>query len=401
MLNEAFQGRRVLVTGHSGFKGSWLARWLHRLGAEVCGYALKPCTQPNHWEAQGLKGVRSILGDIRDQDTLLACFREFQPEVVFHLAAQPLVRQSYRDPVETYSTNVMGTLQVFEACRAVESVRAIVNVTSDKCYENKEWLWGYRENEPMGGFDPYSASKGCSELLTASYRNSYFDPDQYGQTHQTLMASCRAGNVVGGGDWSEDRLIPDLIRSTTSGQPVSIRCPQAIRPWQHVLEPLHGYMKVACELLKGQVSYATAWNFGPQEESSVSVENIAKYSQHCWDAIRYNVTPHADHPHEATWLMLDSSKARIELHWSPVWNWQETLDRTIQWYRQFHKDRVINTEVDLDTFERELKKKHAKTERTQCIEAADSRTDSGILSLGSKRGQRALRTRPDTDSLRR
>jgi CDP-glucose 4,6-dehydratase len=360
MLNRvAFHGRRVLVTGHTGFKGSWLALWLHRLGAEVCGYSLGSPTQPCHWDALALKDVRSVQGDIRDQDRLHRCCREFQPELVFHLAAQPLVRRSYRDPVETFSTNVMGTLHVFEVCRAIESVRAIMNVTSDKCYENQEWLWGYRENDPMGGFDPYSASKGCSELLTASYRNAYFHPDQFGTAHHTLVASCRAGNVVGGGDWADDRLVPDLVRSVTSGQPVSIRSPQAIRPWQHVLEPLHGYLKVACELLEGRVSYATAWNFGPQDESSVSVEAIAQYSQRCWDAIRYDIVPQVNQPHEATCLKLDSSRARQQLHWYPVWTWQKTLDRTIQWYKQYYDNKVLNTETDFDEYEREMYRQHA------------------------------------------
>jgi len=281
MFNNIYKNKKVLITGHTGFKGSWLALWLKELGAEVIGYALKPPTTPSHYELLTQQptdnlNIISIEGDIRNYIKLNEIFQSYKPEIVFHLAAQPLVRYSYINPVETFETNVMGTINVFEACRNCESVRAIVNITSDKCYENKEWVWGYRESDPMGGYDPYSASKGCAELVTSAYRNSFFTPS-YPLTDsppRVLLASARAGNVIGGGDWADDRLIPDIMRATAKNESVIIRNPKATRPWQHVLEPLSGYLLLGQKLLEGRKEFAGGWNFGPDDESNITVENL-------------------------------------------------------------------------------------------------------------------------------
>ncbi len=353
MFGRIYQGKRVLLTGHTGFKGSWLAFWLQRLGAEVCGYALPAPTEPSHWNLLNL-GMRSELADIRNFQTLEKVFREFQPEIVFHLAAQPLVRASYRDPVETWSTNVMGTLNVFEACRKAESVRAVVNVTSDKCYENREWERGYREDDAMGGYDPYSASKGCSELLTASYRNSYFNNDAFGKKHQTLLASCRAGNVIGGGDWAEDRLVPDIMRAVAAGQPVEIRNPHATRPWQHVLEPLGGYLLVGQRLLEGKSDAATGWNFGPADEADLSVREVVENIKRYWSRIDYRLAQTADAPHEAHLLKLDCTKAREQLGWHPVWDSAATFEKTVGWYREFYETGTLATESDLAEYTKQI-----------------------------------------------
>ena len=275
MFRGVYKGKKVLVTGHTGFKGSWLSLWLIKLGAKVIGYALEPPTNSNHFELLNLDMV-SIIGDIRDRDRLNAIFKKYKPEVVFHLAAQPLVRYSYINPVETFETNVMGTINVFEACRITESVKAIVNITSDKCYENKEWIWGYRESDPLGGYDPYSASKGCAELVTSSYRKSFFNPEDYSKKHNTLLASARSGNVIGGGDWGKDRLIPDIVRAISKNEKLYIRNPKATRPWQHVLEPLSGYLFLGQMLLEGKTEFADAWNFGPNEGCHTDVETVVK-----------------------------------------------------------------------------------------------------------------------------
>ena len=349
MFADVYRNRRVLVTGHTGFKGSWMACWLQQLGAEVCGFSLPAPSDPSHWELLKLD-MHSEIGDIRDPDALQKVFADFQPEIVFHLAAQPLVRDSYKIPVETFSTNVMGTLNVFEACRAVGSVRAIVNVTTDKCYENREWVWGYREIDPMGGYDPYSSSKGCSELLSASYRNSYFNNEKYGKSHQTLLATCRAGNVIGGGDWAVDRLVPDIMRSVAEGRRVEIRNPTATRPWQHVLEPLGGYLTVGQRLFEGAIDCASAWNFGPSDEGSISVGEVVKHVKRHWDCIEYHLASVADAPHEANLLKLDCSKAHALLGWSPVWDSTETFKRTVNWYREFYEDGRLATYDDLNLY---------------------------------------------------
>ncbi len=356
MFDGFYKNKKVLLTGHTGFKGSWLAYWLQQLGADVCGYSLDAPTTPSHWNMLKLD-VRSEVADIRDFQTLEKVFRDFQPEIVFHLAAQPLVRASYRDPVETYSTNVMGALNVFEACRKTESVRGIINVTSDKCYENREWERGYHEDDAMGGHDPYSSSKGCSELLTASYRNSYFNPADFGLKHQTLLASCRAGNVIGGGDWAEDRLIPDMMRAVAAGNPVEIRNPHATRPWQHVLEPLGGYLLVGQKLLEGKSEFSKGWNFGPTDEASLSVGDVVGQIKKNWDKIEVRVAENQEAPHEASLLKLDCTKAREQLGWHPVWNAEATFKKTVDWYRAFYENQEINTELDLQSYQSEWNKK--------------------------------------------
>jgi CDP-glucose 4,6-dehydratase len=294
--------------------------------------------------------MHSEIADIRDPQALGRAFGKFQPEIVFHLAAQPLVRASYRDPVETYSTNVMGTLNIFEACRKTESVRAVINVTSDKCYENREWTRGYCEEDAMGGHDPYSSSKGCSELLTASYRNSYFNNAEFGKKHQTLLASCRAGNVIGGGDWAEDRLIPDIMRAVAADKPVEIRNPGATRPWQHVLDPLGGYLLVGRRLLEGNFGAASGWNFGPADEADLSVCEVVENIKRCWNRIEYRLAQTADAPHEAHLLKLDCTKAREQLGWHPVWNSMSTFERTVGWYREFYENGTLMTEADLTVY---------------------------------------------------
>jgi len=350
MFGGVYSGKRVLLTGHTGFKGSWMACWLQRMGAEVCGCALPPPTLPSHWNLLQLD-MRSEMMDIRDGRQLQKLLSEFRPEIVFHLAAQPLVRASYRDPVETWSTNVMGTLNVFEACRKTESVRAIINVTSDKCYDNREWDRGYHEEDAMGGFDPYSASKGCSELLTASYRNSYFNNTSFGQAHQTLLASCRAGNVIGGGDWAEDRLVPDIMRAVSEGRPVEIRNPHATRPWQHVLEPLGGYLLVGQRLLEKRLEFASGWNFGPADDAGISVREVVENIKLHWDRIDYRLATDAQVPHEAHLLKLDCTKAREKLGWRPVWNAAQTFKKTVEWYRLFYETGSVTTGADLLEYE--------------------------------------------------
>lgn len=265
-----YKKRKVLITGHTGFKGSWLTFWLSQMGADVLGYALEPDTNPNHFSMLDLP-IASVIGDIRDIEHLTRVFDRFQPEIIFHLAAQSLVRRSYDDPAETFKTNVIGTVNIFEACRRTSSVRAVINVTSDKCYENREWLWGYRENDPMGGYDPYSASKGCAELVTSAYRNSFFNLAEYDRKHYTLLASVRAGNVIGGGDWAKDRIMTDIMEAVSQGEKLYIRNPRATRPWQHVLEPLSGYLLLGQKLLEGEKEFAEAWNFGPNDDGAISI----------------------------------------------------------------------------------------------------------------------------------
>jgi len=333
MVEPSFwAGKVVLLTGHTGFKGSWLSLWLQSVGAKVIGYALQPPTSPSLFvEARVAEGMTSIEGDVRDFSALSRVFEKYQPEIVIHLAAQALVRRSYADPIETYSTNVMGTVHLLEAARLAGSVRAIVNVTSDKCYENREWVWGYRENEPMGGYDPYSNSKGCAELVTASYRNSFFNPDNFAK-HGVALASARAGNVIGGGDWAEDRLIPDIIRAIVQGQPVNIRNPHAIRPWQHVLEPLSGYLILAQKLYKDGAAYSESWNFGPNDEDAKPVSWIADCLTRTWGEGASWVLDGGNHPHEAHYLKLDCSKAKTRLGWHPRWHLEETLEAIIDWH---------------------------------------------------------------------
>lgn len=350
---KIYSGLRVLITGHSGFKGSWLAAWLLRSGAEVYGYSTPAETQPSHWDCLKLD-MRSEWGDLRDVDSIESVVSQFKPEIIFHLAAQSLVRPSYRDPVETWSTNVLGTLHLFEAARKAGSVRAIINVTSDKCYENYEWDRGYHEEDRMGGFDPYSASKGASELLTSSYRNSFFNIKLFGESHNTLLASCRAGNVIGGGDWAKDRLVPDIMLAANAGRPVTIRNPNATRPWQHVLEPLAGYLLVGQRLLEGQIDCACGWNFGPATDAELSVREVSHKLQSRWDRIDINFASEDGAPHEAHRLKLDSRKAREQLNWKPVWDCSTTIDRTVDWYHSYYEDGRLRTTDDLNAYQSEL-----------------------------------------------
>jgi CDP-glucose 4,6-dehydratase len=336
--NAAFswQGRRVFLTGHTGFKGGWLALWLARLGANVRGYALDPCTEPNLFTVARVGSViEDIRGDIRDSAKLEAAMREFAPEVVFHLAAQPLVRYSYKDPIGTYETNVIGTARVLDSVRRTPSVRAVVSVTTDKCYENKEWVWPYRETDPLGGYDPYSSSKACAEIVSAAFRQSYFPIESLGESHQVAVATARAGNVIGGGDWSNDRLLPDLVRGFLSGKPVLIRRPHAIRPWQHVLEPLHGYIRLAERLLTHDPKYATAYNFGPIEDDARAVAWIAERMSTFWGDGASWVLDETPSPHEAGYLKLDASRARADLGWTPLLRLDTALDYLVQWYRSW------------------------------------------------------------------
>jgi CDP-glucose 4,6-dehydratase len=327
-----WKSRRVFLTGHTGFKGSWLSLWLVSMGAEVCGYGLAPTTEPSLYNALALDSdLRSTIADIRDLPSLERAMQAFAPEIVIHMAAQPLVRYSYEHPVETYEVNVVGTVHLLEAVRHTPSVRAVVSVTSDKCYENREWPWPYREDEAMGGHDPYSSSKGCAELVTAAYRRSFFNGSA-----SPAVATARAGNVIGGGDWAPDRLVPDLVRAFTIGQPVTLRNPGAVRPWQHVLEPLSGYLTLAEHLYHGGAKFEGGWNFGPSDSDAQPVGHLVAEMARLWgEGATWNVVPEPT-LHEAHLLRLDSSKARALLHWRSRWSLDEALANTVHWYREFY-----------------------------------------------------------------
>ncbi len=336
IFNNFYRGKRVLVTGHTGFKGSWLSIWLHALGAEVVGVALDPATDRDNFALSGIgnKIKADIRADIRDGQRMKELFAAYKPEIVFHLAAQPLVRLSYDIPVETYQTNVMGTINVMEAIRATDSVKVGVMITTDKCYENKEQIWGYRENEPMGGYDPYSSSKGAAEIAISSWRRSFFNQEKYAE-HGKSIASVRAGNVIGGGDWALDRIIPDCIRALEAGNPIDIRSPKAIRPWQHVLEPLGGYLLLARKMWEAPTEYCEGWNFGPRTESISTVWEVAEkvISHYGSGTLRDLSAPNA--LHEARLLMLDISKAKFRLGWEPVLNIDRTVGMTTEWYKKY------------------------------------------------------------------
>lgn len=330
MTRTFWRNKKVLVTGHTGFKGSWLSLWLQELEATVCGLALSPNTQPNLFELANVSyHMESHIIDIRHFDAIHKIIHTFKPDIIIHMAAQPLVRYSYDHPIETYETNVMGTVNILEAAKTCESVKAVVNVTTDKCYDNKEWVWGYREHDPMGGYDPYSSSKGCSELVTAAFRDSYYKNLGKG------LASARAGNVIGGGDWSLDRLIPDVMKCIPKNEQVIIRNPQAIRPWQHVLEPLSGYLLLAEKLFIDPLRYSSAWNFGPHLNDTMTVENIVKKIFDSWydDQKGWKIEPFEDQPHEAHFLKLDISKAISELQWQPKLNLDTAIQWTVDWYQ--------------------------------------------------------------------
>ena len=330
---DLWRGKRVFLTGHTGFKGGWLALWLAAKGATVRGYSLDPSTTPNLFEQARIgSAVEDIRGDIRDGAHLEQALSSFAPEVVFHLAAQPLVRASYVDPIGTYETNVIGTARVLDAVRRTPAVRAVVVITTDKCYENQEWLWGYRETDPLGGYDPYASSKACAEIVAAAYRQSYFHPDKF-KEHGCALATARAGNVIGGGDWSTDRLIPDLIRGFVAGEPALIRRPHAIRPWQHVLEPLHGYLLLAEKLLSGDPRSTTAFNFGPPDNDAQPVGWIVERMVRLWGGDAQSILDPEPGVHEAGYLKLDASRARAELGWQPRLRLESALDWLVTWYK--------------------------------------------------------------------
>lgn len=335
MKKNFWQDKSVFITGHSGFKGGWLSLWLSQLGTKVSGYSLPPATTPNFFNVTSLHEViSSSTNDIRSLQSLIQAMHTAQPEIVFHLAAQPLVRKSYQSPVETYETNIMGTVHFLEAVRQTPSVRVAIVVTSDKCYENHEWPWGYRESDTLGGHDPYSSSKGCAELITSAYRDSYL------AQAQVQIATVRAGNVIGGGDWSEDRLIPDMVRAFSSEDTLHIRSPKAIRPWQHVLEPLRGYLLLAKHMWQENPDFCSAWNFGPSEKDICTVEEVIEKSASLWGKeAQWSVAP-GPHPHEAITLKLDCSKASSLLNWRPVFNLDIALEWTINWYKTQQKDEV-------------------------------------------------------------
>lgn len=333
MIDPGFwQGKRVLLTGHTGFKGAWLSIWLTELGADVWGYALVPPTNPSLFEKAGLeKRMHSTIGDILDRESLWKAFSVARPEIVIHMAAQPLVRLSYDEPLLTLNTNIMGTANLLEAIRNYESVKSVVIVTTDKCYDNKEWSWGYRENEPLGGYDPYSSSKACAEIVTAAYRSSFFNPGEYGKKHNVAIATARAGNVIGGGDWAKDRLVPDIVKAISEGRKVAIRSPGSIRPWQFVLEPLAGYLTLAERLYLHGVEYAEAWNFGPYDSDAKPVGWIVERLCSAWPGAAGFEFDAAPKLHEAAYLKLDCSKAINRLGWKPTWDLEMALAKIVDW----------------------------------------------------------------------
>jgi CDP-glucose 4,6-dehydratase len=353
LFGGAYEGRKVLVTGHTGFKGSWLSLWLHTLGAEVIGVALNPPTEPNHWDLLTLP-TRDYRVDIRNRNAIASIFAEQKPHVVFHLAAQPLVRRSYSDPIATWSTNVLGTAHVLEAIRLTSGVSAVVVVTSDKCYENREWPWAYRELDRLGGHDPYSASKASAELVVASYRSAFLQ-----STGGTLVATARGGNVIGGGDWSEDRLIPDLVRAVAAGEPLKVRSPASRRPWQHVLDCLSGYLRLGQRLIERDGTAADAWNFGPKSQDSRTVEYVLERLAADWPQLNW-VTDTRAHPHEAGILQIDSSKAEHYLQWNPVWNLDAAIRNTAAWYRDWADRSVISSRSQLQAFVSDANKAKAQ-----------------------------------------
>ena len=340
-----FSGKKILITGHTGFKGSWLTLWLVNLGAEVIGYSLEPPTKPNLFEILRLeKEITHIIGDVRDGEKLKNVFKKYKPEIVFHLAAQPLVRVSYKEPKLTYETNVMGTLNLLEAVRQTESVKVVIIVTTDKCYENKEWFYGYREVDPLGGYDPYSSSKACVEILVNSYRNSF----------QLPVATVRAGNVIGGGDWQVDRLIPDCVKALSKGETIKIRNPDAIRPWQHVFEPLYGYLLLAGKMWKEPEKFCEAWNFGPYEKDTATVREVVEKVIRLWGEGSYEVIEDRSF-HEAGLLRLDISKAMLKLGWRPKWDLDKALERTVKWYKRFYEGKTDMVEYSIKKIENYLK----------------------------------------------
>ena len=349
LFNNAYRDKKVLLTGHTGFKGSWLAYWLHELGADVTGLSLDIPTSPNHFDLLQ-PSISSLTGDIRDFEIVEEVFKKSQPDIVFHLAAQSLVRNSYQYPLKTFDTNIMGTAHMFEAARICKSVKAILNITSDKCYENLETDVAYKETDRMGGYDPYSASKGCAELIVNSYRNSFFNDNDYKSTHHILLASARAGNVIGGGDWADDRLIPDIVKASEKDEPVKIRSPKSTRPWQHVLEPLSGYLLLGSKLLQEEKEIADGWNFGPKNNEALTVEEVLNKMKVVWGNLKYEINSDPHQLHEASLLRLDCSKANKQLNWFPVWDMNTAIEKTANWYKAFYDNGYLRTKEDLHSY---------------------------------------------------
>lgn len=340
MIDTGFWYRKkVFLTGHTGFKGSWLSIWLSAMGANVTGFALEAPTQPSLFNSAKVDKIlaNSYISDIRNLESLTKAILESKPDIIIHMAAQPLVRESYINPVETFSTNVMGTVNLLEAARKSSSVKAVLNVTTDKCYENKEWIWGYRENEPLGGYDPYSSSKACSELVTSSYRNSFYNGNDYNK-HGVAIASARAGNVIGGGDWAVDRLVPDCLRALVAGEVIRVRNPNSIRPWQHVLEPLSGYITLIQKMWGNGAVFSDSWNFGPSHEDAKPVGWIVDQLCRLWGENSGYIIDTGEHPHEANYLKLDISKANQKLNWYPNWNLNIALEKIVEWGRAFQSN---------------------------------------------------------------
>lgn len=353
MFGNVYENKRVLVTGHTGFKGSWLVLWLQIMGAKVTGISLPPETTPNHWTLLNLD-IDLFYIDIRDEDKLRKKIIEINPEIIFHLAAQPLVRRSYKSPLDTWATNVMGTANLLEACRAVDALSGVIIVTTDKCYENKEQNEGYKETDQLGGYDPYSASKAGSELVASSYRRSFFN-----NSSDALIASARAGNVIGGGDWSEDRLIPDLFRAMEENHNLEIRSPNSTRPWQHVLDCLSGYLVLGQKLLDENKDFADSWNFGPGLDGNKRVIDLLEEIKQDLPSIRWRLSD-SPHPHEANLLYLDSGKAKEKLEWKPVWSFQESVKNTSNWYKNWFDHKEIISLLQIETYTKDAKNKALK-----------------------------------------
>ncbi len=358
-FEDRFRDQRVLVTGHTGFKGTWLTQWLQLLGAKAFGLSLEPDVTPNHFSMLHQPSLVSKTCDVRDATSVHAFVAEIEPDIVFHLAAQSLVRKSYREPDNTFSTNIMGTLNVLQACRATPSVRAIVCVTSDKVYENLESDRGYVETDRLGGSDPYSCSKACAELLATCFRSSYLANASYGTDHHCLLATARAGNVIGGGDWCEDRLVPDAVRAAAVHRSMLVRNPNAVRPWQHVLEPLSGYLFLGQKLLEGDVAFADAWNFGPSEDADVSVGTVIQEMEHSWKSVSAEFASTSNGPHETKILKVHSSKSNQLLGWTPTWNWKQAVAKTASWYRDYYENQQVRTMDDLQSYLLDAKRLNA------------------------------------------
>lgn len=341
-LLQTYKGKKVLITGHTGFKGSWLSIWLHTLGADIVGVALDPLTDRDNFNLAKVGDlVKDIRLDIRDKEKLIQTIQDEAPDFVFHLAAQALILESYQNPLETFETNTLGTANVLEAIRLTESIKTAVFITTDKVYENKEWIWPYREDETIGGYDPYSASKGASELIISSYRNSFFNPKQY-EKHGKSIASVRAGNVIGGGDWAENRIIPDCIRALEGGESIEVRSPKSVRPWQHVLEPLGGYLLLGVKMMQEPTKHSEAWNFGPESENIVNVGKLVNQLIEEYGKGEWKDASNPDTPHEAKLLALDINKAKQKLNWNPVLNFNDTIKFTVDWYKEYQSINVYN-----------------------------------------------------------